>query len=177
MEPVDAASVDAALLSLPMGKKLILPIVKNAGSRTLQEATATLEPDPFLTLYLIQASRMTSLVSDNLMGASSSFPTPPQEKVLVRRSRRDATGSLNLLDDDSRKPKQRSRMRERMLSDSHWLMCDLDRQAITSGTTRTAGVRTGRWADIQYVEGRHVTDVRSDFEGHSPTVINCNFHR
>jgi len=23
----------------------------------------------------------------------------------------------------------------------------------------------------QYVEGRHVTDVRSDFEGHLPTVI------
>ena len=100
------------------------------------------------TLCLIQASRMTSLVSDNLMGASSSFPTPPQEKVLVHRSRRDATCSFNLLDDDSRKPKRRSRTRERMLGDSYWFMCDLDEQAITSGTTRTASARTGRWADI-----------------------------
>jgi len=33
--------------------ELILPMVKNAGSRTLQEATATLEPDPFPTLGLI----------------------------------------------------------------------------------------------------------------------------
>jgi len=123
-------------------------MVKNAGSRTLQEATATLEPDPFPTLGLIQASQMASLVSGNLMGASSSFPTQPQEKVLVRRSRRDATGSLNLLDDDSRKPRRRSTTGERVLSNSHWFMCDLDEQAKTSGTTRTAGVRTGRWTDI-----------------------------
>jgi len=123
-------------------------MVKNAGSRILQEATATLEPDPFPALGLILTSRMTSLVSDNLMSASPSFPTPPQEKVLVRRSRQDATGSFNLLDDDSRKPKRRSRTRERMLSDSYWFMCDLDEQAITSGTTRAAGVRTGRWDDI-----------------------------
>jgi len=47
-------------------------------SNTLQEATATLEPDPSPALGLIQASQMTSLVSDNLMGASSSFSTPPQ---------------------------------------------------------------------------------------------------
>jgi len=128
-------------------EKLILPMVKNAGSRTLQEATATLEPDPFPTLGLIQASRMTSLVSDNLMGASSSFPTPPQESPRAsKQTRRHRLA--NLLDDDSRKPKQRSRMRERMLGDSHWFMCDLDEQAITSGTTRTAGVRTGRWTDI-----------------------------
>jgi len=52
---------------------MIQPMVKNAGSRALQEATATLEPDPFLALGLIQAPQMTSLVSDNLMGASSSF--------------------------------------------------------------------------------------------------------
>jgi len=108
---VDATSVDATLLLLPM--------VKNAGSRTLQGATATVEPDPFPSFGLIQAFRMTSLVSDNLMGASLSFPTPPPEKVLMHRSRRDATGSLNLLDDDSRKPTQRSRTMERMRSDSH----------------------------------------------------------
>ena len=94
------ASVGAALLLLPTGEKLILPMVKNAGSRTLQEATATLEPDPFPTLGLTQASGMTLLVSDNLMGAASSFLTPLQGKVLVRRSRRDAIGSFNLLDDD-----------------------------------------------------------------------------
>ena len=35
-----------------------------------------------------------------------------------------------------------------MLSDSYWFMYDPDEQAITSGTTRTAGVRTGRWTDI-----------------------------
>jgi len=66
----------------------------------------------------------------------------------MRRSRRDATGSFNLLDDDSRKPERRSTTSEQMLSDSHWFMCDLDEQAITSGTTLAAGVRTGRWADI-----------------------------
>jgi len=63
-----------------MERKVIVPMVKNAGSRTLQEATTTLEPDLFPTLGLIQASRMTSLVSDNLMGASLSLPTPLQEK-------------------------------------------------------------------------------------------------
>jgi len=90
---------------------------------------------------------MTSLVSDNLVGASSSFPRPPQESPLASKQTRRHRFT-NLLNDDDRKPKQRSRTRERMLSDSYWFMYDPDEQAITSGTTRTAGVRTGRWTDI-----------------------------
>jgi len=119
-------------------------MVKNAGSRTLQEATATLEPDPLPTIGLTQASGMTSLVSENLMGAASSLPTPLQGKVLVRRSRRDAIGSFNPLDDDIWKAKWRSRTREQMLSDSHWFRCDLDKQAITSGTIDANGGRANR---------------------------------
>ena len=90
---------------------------------------------------------MTSLVSDNLVGASSSFPRPPQESPLASKQTRRHRFA-NLLNDNDRKPKQSSRTRERMLSDIHWFMCNLDEQAITSETTRAAGVRTGRWTDI-----------------------------
>jgi len=90
---------------------------------------------------------MTSLVSDNLVGASSSFPRLPQESPLASKQTRRHRFA-NLLNDDNRKPKQRSMTREQILSDSYWFMYDPDEQAITSRTTRMAGVQTGRWTDI-----------------------------
>jgi len=85
-------------------------------------------------LGLSQTSRISSLVSGQLMAVSSSLPTPS----LVRRNRRNGTGSPSHLDDDSRRPNQR--MRERMLSDSHWFMCALEVQTTNSGTMRTASM-------------------------------------
>jgi len=85
-------------------------------------------------LGLSQTSRMSSLISGQLKGVSSSLPAPS----LVRRSRRNGTGSPSHLGDDSRRPNQR--MRGRMLSDSHWFMCALEVQTMNSGTMRTASV-------------------------------------
>jgi len=63
-----------------------------------------------------------------------------------------------------------------MLGDSHWFMYDPDEQAITSGTTRTVGVRTGRCTDIMSAfnmskAGCNMADVQTDFKGHPPIVI------
>jgi len=85
-------------------------------------------------LGLSQTSRISSLVSGQLKGVSLSLPTPS----LVRRSRRNGTGSPYHLDDDSRRSNQR--MREWMLGDSHWFMCALEVQTTNSGTMRTASV-------------------------------------
>jgi len=121
-----------------MVKKLTLPMVKNAGSRTPPSRSRwkqrTSCSDPLPTLGQSQAPQMSLLVSGQPMGVSLDFPTPPR----VHQSRRNRAGSPNHLDNDG--PRSNQRMRERMLCDILWFMCALEVQTTNSGTMRTASV-------------------------------------
>jgi len=113
---------------------------------------------------------MISLVSGQFVGVSSKFPT----SCLVRRSRRNGTGSPSHLDDDTRRPNQS--VRERMLGDSNWFMCALEVQTTNSGTMGTLNWYMDRNRECAHCdEGRqrqgrldpHTTEAQSVsvFEG------------
>jgi len=85
---------------------------------------------------------MSSLVSGQLMGVFQRrhLCTGADETAQTR-----LITSMTTVENSQR---TRTRMRERMLSDSHWFMCALEVQTTNSGTMRTASVSTGTWVEI-----------------------------
>jgi len=108
----------------PVGKNLILGSDGNKGHHSLTLSS----------LGLSQTSRMSSLVSGQLIGAF-------QRRHLCTGA--DETAQARLITSTTtveNSQRTRTRMRERMLSGSHWFMCALEVQTTNSGTMRTASV-------------------------------------
>jgi len=119
----------------PVGKNLVL------GSRTLQyllgsDGNKGHHSQSLSPLGLSQTSRMSSLVSGQLMGVF-------QRRLLLLYTGADETAQGRLITSMTtveNSQRTRTRMRERMLSDSHWSMCALEVQVTNSWTMRTASV-------------------------------------